>query len=160
MQVHPSPVNLDKPCMNPRLISDSIREIGTRCQMLVDKHRALLDDRKRLEAEAWCGAHEEEAELEGDRWLYKIKWWRIPSHRFIQEVPCTEIQTAFVQSILSKCARGFQHRRLAGAFLEAEKCGEQRLMHEVDDKKGCFCCSTWFSLVYRSWGQCGCNRYY
>eukprot|EP00434_Breviolum_minutum_P001218 symbB.v1.2.001066.t1/scaffold33.1/size517934/18 len=38
--------------LETQLISDSIREIGTRCQMLVDKHRALLDDRKRLEAEA------------------------------------------------------------------------------------------------------------
>eukprot|EP00913_Durusdinium_trenchii_P005321 g4966.t1 len=35
-----------------QLISDSIREIGIRCQMLVGKHRVLLDDRKRLEAEA------------------------------------------------------------------------------------------------------------
>ncbi|CAL1150849.1 unnamed protein product [Cladocopium goreaui] len=38
--------------LETQLISDSIREIGTRCQMLVDKHRALLDDRKRLESEA------------------------------------------------------------------------------------------------------------
>ena len=38
--------------LETQLISDSIREIGIRCQMLVGKHRALLDDRKRLEAEA------------------------------------------------------------------------------------------------------------
>lgn len=164
MQVHPShsPVNLETVHVKPRLISDSIREIGTRCQMLVDKHRALLDDRKRLEAEAWCRAHEEEAGLEGDRWLekcWRTSFVRIPSYRFIQEVPCSGVQTAFMQPILSNCARGFQRRRLTGAFLDAEKCGEQRLRREVDDKKGRWC-STLFYLVSRSWGQCGWNRYY
>ncbi|CAJ1432656.1 unnamed protein product [Effrenium voratum] len=35
-----------------QLLADSLREVGLRCQMLVGKHRMLLDDRKRLESEA------------------------------------------------------------------------------------------------------------
>ncbi|CAE7843347.1 unnamed protein product [Symbiodinium necroappetens] len=35
-----------------QLLADSLREVGLRCHMLLGKHKMLLDDRKRLEAEA------------------------------------------------------------------------------------------------------------
>ncbi|CAE7713584.1 unnamed protein product [Symbiodinium pilosum] len=35
-----------------QLLADSLREVGLRCHMLIGKHKMLLDDRKRLEAEA------------------------------------------------------------------------------------------------------------